>query len=476
LRFPAFIGPSYTSQSVNVDSQRCVNWMVEMDALGTGKEREVASLVPTPGKRLRLTLPNSPVRALYRASNGTLFAVGGNKFYSISSAWAASELGTLTTSTGAVSIADNGTYVFLVDGTNGYHWNVNTSTFTQVTDINFYPCDTVTYIDGYFVFNKTGTQIAFFSGINAVTFAALDVVSAIGSPDNLVGLIAANQNIYMFGAQSTEVFYDDGVTPFSRIRGAVNDIGCYAAQSIAKLKGVPYFLGGSDTGRGVIYRMNGYQAEPISTPAVESVIRGLDQTTLSSSRAWVYEQGGHAFYCINFPGASSTWVYDASTNMWHERVYLNLWSLERDRADCHAIGYGYNVVGDYSNGKIYSLDASYYYDDTTPIKRIRAAPHFSSGLKLVRHNSIQIDMETGVGLDGTAQGTDPQVMLRWSDDGGHTWSGEYWVGAGKIGKFKTRAIWRRLGMSRDRVYEVSMTDPVKAVLIGAELNVEVGAA
>ena len=73
-----------------------------------------------------------------------------------------------------------------------------------------------------------------------------------------------------------------------------------------------------------------------------------------------------------------------------------------------------------------------------------------------------------------AFGIDPQVMLRWSDDGGHTWSNEHWRSMGKTGEWGRRVIWRRLGMTlklRDRVYEVSGTDPIKIAIMGAELNV-----
>jgi hypothetical protein len=455
-----------------------VNQFPEINALGTGKEREVGALVPTPGKRLLLTLPKSPVRAVWRASNEDVFAVGGDKLYQISSSWVATELGTLTTDSGAVCFADNGTHVFLVDGTNGYTWNLSTDTFAQVSDPDFYAADTVAYIDGYFVFNRTGTGQYFHSDLNAVTFDPLDIGTAEGSSDNLIGVLASNQNVYMFGTQSTEVYYNSGDadSPFVRMSGAVNDVGCYAVHSIAKLHGVPYFLGGDSTGRGIIYRMKGYQAERISTPSVESVIRGLDQDDLANARAWVYQQGGHSFYCLNLPGADSTWVFDVSTEMWHERQWLNLWSRERDRADCHSIAFGENIVGDYQNGKIYALDPDYYTDDTNPIPRIRTAPHISKNLKLVRHNSFQLDMETGVGDGSLTQGADPKVMLRWSDDGGHSWSNEYWADAGKIGNRKARVIWRRLGMSRDRVYEVTITDPVKVVLIGAEIDLEEGVA
>ena len=72
-----------------------------------------------------------------------------------------------------------------------------------------------------------------------------------------------------------------------------------------------------------------------------------------------------------------------------------------------------------------------------------------------------------------AEQLDPQVMLRWSDDGGHTWSNEHWRSMGKAGEWSYRVFWRRLGMTeklRDRVYEVSGTDPIKLAIMGAELE------
>jgi len=101
----------------------------------------------------------------------------------------------------------------------------------------------------------------------------------------------------------------------------------------------------------------------------------------------------------------------------------------------------------------------------------RALPTGKNDLRRSAHHSLQLDMETGTGLQ-YGQGQFPEVILRWSDDGGHTWTKEYPLQAGKVGQFGTRVIWRRLGMTtklRDRVYEVSGTDPVKIVILGAEL-------
>lgn len=478
MRFPGFIGPSYTLQSVNVDCQRCINLFPEINQLGTGKEQEVAALVPTPGLRLLVNISDDPIRGEWRASNGNLFIAAGQKFYSISSSWVATERGSLNTSTGPVSMADNGTYVFIVDGSSGYTWNIDTNTFAQVVDPNFLPSDQVKYLDGYFIFNQKDSKNCFFSDLNAVTFDALDVFSAEGSPDDVIGIEVMNQNIYVFGSQSTEVFYNTGDSDntFQRIQGAVISVGCVAPFSIHRLQNSVLWLGGDETGNGVIYKSEGYQAVRISTPAIESTIRALTADQIAAATAYTYQQGGHIFYCLNIPGSNTTWVFDGSTSLWHERAYLNLWSLERHRAECHAVAYGENVVGDYQNGKLYALDLETDNDNGISIARERTAPHISKGLANLFHSSFQLDMETGVGTDGTGQGNDPKAVLTWSDDGGHTWSNERWASIGKIGKTKTRVIWRRLGRSRDRVYKVRITDPVKVVLIGADIQFMEGAA
>jgi hypothetical protein len=479
MRFPGFIGPSYTSQSVNVDCQRTVNLFPEINALGTGKEREVAALVPTPGLRRLLTLPTSPVRGMWRASNGQVFAVGGQKLYRIASDWSYTEIGSLNTDTGYVSIADNGLQLMLVDGTNGYTWTIATNTFAVISDEAFpSPAPThVCYQDGYFIFNYTGTGQWGITGLNDVTFDALDITTAEGSPDALICIISSNQTVYAIGTQSIEAYYNSGAAdfPFNRIQGAVIDTGCVAPYSVAELVGSIIWVGGDSNGSGVVYMMQGQQPKRISTPAIESVIRGLSPASLSAATSWTYQQGGHLFYCLNLPTTNTTYCYDVSTEMWHERKYLNLWSTERHRAEHHAIAYGVSIVGDYESGKIYALDPDTYTDDGTSIVRERTAPHVSKDLTLVRHNGFELDMETGVGLSGEGQGSDPKVILTWSDDGGHTWSNERYADAGKLGNRKTRVKWRRLGMSRDRVYRVKITDPVKVVLIGAEIELEEGA-
>jgi len=160
--------------------------------------------------------------------------------------------------------------------------------------------------------------------------------------------------------------------------------------------------------------------------------------------------------------------------MWHKWLYTNnLGQYERCRGNCAAVFQGNVLVGDYSNGKIYKLERNIYTDDGQNVKRLRRAPHLTVDLQRQYFEELQLQFQPGVGLS-TGQGEDPQAMLRWSSDGGSTWSSEHWTTIGKIGKYTNRAIWRRLGTARDRIFEVSVSDPVKAVIVSANLKMTAG--
>src|SRR5690606_31683344 len=131
---------------------------------------------------------------------------------------------------------------------------------------------------------------------------------------------------------------------------------------------------------------------------------------------------GHQFYVLNF--SEATWVYDLSTGLWHERAYTNDGDLERHRVNTNSYDFkrGLHLCGDYESNQIYLLDEETFTDGDTEITRLRTSPHLSESdsLKRIICDRFQLDMETGVGLS-SGQGSDPQVMLQFSDDGGHTW-------------------------------------------------------
>jgi hypothetical protein len=234
------------------------------------------------------------------------------------------------------------------------------------------------------------------------------------------------------------------------------------------------YVSKNNRGEAMIVRMNGYFPERISTHAVETT---LVNQNVSDALAWTYQLEGHEVYVVTFPSVGEnglTWAYDQTTGLWHKWLYRNPQNqFERHRGNCCAFFNQQVLVGDYENGKIYQLSRNFYTDDGAPIRRIRRAPHITSDLQRQYFHELQIQFQPGVGLS-TGQGEDPKAMLRWSSDGGSTWSNEYWTSIGKQGKYNNRAIWRRLGWARDRVFEVSISDPVKAVIISANLKAEAG--
>lgn len=445
----------------------------------TGKDGEMGILLGTPGLLLLATIGTGPIRGLYTTTTGVLYAVSGNTLYSLSSIWGQTVIGTLQTNSGPVSMTDNGPTagsLFICDGANGYSVTLSTNAFAQITAADWVGSNLVTFQDGYFIFAQPNTAQFYLSDLNATTFNAPATTGKNGGSDNIISIICFQRNLWLFGDRTTEVWYDAGsnTNPFQYISGSMSQIGCAAAYSPAIINNNLFWLGKDATGAGVVYTASGWAPQRISTHAVEIAIQKY--STISDALGWTYEENGHQFYVLTFPTGNNTWVYDLATGFWHERCYNNMGQFQRHRANCYAAAYGVHVVGDYSNGNIYQQSLTQYFDNTTPIIRQRISPHVSNDMNEVFYSRFQLDMETGVGVDGGTQGTNPQAMLSWSDDGGHSWSNEHWASIGAIGSYKYRAIWRRLGKSRNRVFKLSISDPVKTALIGASIDVMPGVA
>jgi hypothetical protein len=533
------LGGSYVARSTNAADNRMVNLFPEAIPEGSGG-KEAGFLLRCPGLRLLATVGSGPIRGLW-VTNGVAYVVSGDKFYSLSTSYTATLIGTVS-GTGPVSMADNGTQIFIACNPTSFIYNTSTGVFGEITDTDFPGAGSVGYLDGYFVFNEPDSQKFWVTSLlDGTSIDPLDFASAEGYPDNVVALIVDHREIFLFGNNSVEIWYDAGTPdfPLARIQGAFMEVGCEAAYSVAKLDNSVFWVGSDARGRGVVYRANGYTPLRVSTNAVEFAIQSYGN--ISDAIGYTYQQDGHPFYVLIFPSAQATWVYDVSTQLWHERAAFENGEFTRHRSNCQMSFNNEVVVGDYEDGRLYAYDLDVYADDDQIQKWLRSWRALATGtntLKRTAHHSLQLDAETGVGLndypaydsedlateagdvivaefvqgylttqagdqlvteanDGNeplvtqvqpaedyngyaleteaytaAPGYDPQVMLRWSDDAGHTWSNEHWNSMGKIGAYGTRTIWRRLGMTekiRDRVYEVSGTDPVKIAIVGAEL-------
>ena len=278
--------------------------------------------------------------------------------------------------------------------------------------------------------------------------------------------------LWLFGDRSVEVHQNTGAAafPFELIEGAVIQTGCAAPFTVQTFDNSIAWLGVDEQGRGVVWRAMGYQATRMSNQSIEARIS--ESSDFTDSYAFTYHEQGHVFYCLQIRGLDTTLVYDGSTNQWHERAFYDETANEtqRHKGSCHFFFDQKNLIGDRETGKIYRQSLSLYDYDGTPMRRIRVSPHINNERKLISFSSFELDCENGVGLQ-TGQGSNPYVVLSYSDDGGRTWSNERQSSLGAAGKYQTRVRWTRLGMARDRVFKVQYSDPTFFQINEAYINV-----
>ncbi|CAB4123353.1 Bacteriophage P22, Gp10, DNA-stabilising [uncultured Caudovirales phage] len=341
----------------------------------------------------------------------------------------------------------------------------------------------VDIVDNYFVYNRPDTQQWAATNILSPITNGLSFASKFTGPDDLVSIICDHGQVYLLGETTSEVWADVGTYPFpfQRIPGSSSQHGIIAPFSMARIGNSFAYLSRNTRGQAEIVLMNGYFPTRISTHAVENT---LVNQYVEDAVAYTYQLEGHEIFVISFPTLDLTWAYDIATQMWHKWLWVDSNNVyHRHRSNCGCSFQNQFIVGDWENGQIYKLDRDNYTDNGGIIRRVRRAPHLVTDLQRQYFDELQIQFQPGVGLNGIAVtgeastetvGAAPQAMLRWSNDGGSTWSNEHWANIGLIGKYQNRIIWRRLGWSRDRIFEVVVTDPVKAVIVSANLKASSG--
>jgi hypothetical protein len=449
-----------------------VNFYPEME--DGEKAKYVKALIGCPGYNSVVTAyTEGYCRALYATSTDRLFAIISNKLIEISTSETATVIGTLNTSYSNCVMCDNGSQLLIVDGSNGYICTLATGAFATISGTSL-PTDPThcIFTDGYFLVNSSTTgKFNFSASYDGTSWAALDYATAEYSPDYLIGLAkTSNGTIWMIGKQSLELWNNVGVAnlPWRRIQGSVKEIGCIAPYSIASNGNNVFWLGNGLNGYGAVFMGVGYDVVRISTPAIEYQIKQL--SNINEANSYTYIEEGHQFYVINFT-SEKTFAYDLTTGQWHIRASWNSLTGQniRNMSQYCAFFNGKNYVGSYKNADIYEMSLDIYDEDGTSIVGKIVTPDISNENELLFHSSLVIDMEKGVGLSGES---DPVIMMKYSNDGGYTWSNIRSSSPGGIGEYSARVIWRRLGSARNRVYEITMSDPVKRVISSAFIKVE----
>lgn len=446
---------SYRHSSGLVGVERLVNAYAEA-APPEGKAP--VAVMRAPGISSFADVGSGPGRGLY-TFKGSLYAVSGPKLYKVSEAGGVSEIGAVSGSD-VVSFAENPTQLVVCSSAGSYY--SDGASVTKISDADFVDGAQCTAIDGYIAFRKKNSGQWFTSDLNnAASYDALNFATAEGMADNIVGIIADHRQVVLMGAQSAELWYNAGTSGFSfeRDSNGFIELGCASGATLAKADNTVMWLASDLTVR----RLDGITPVRISTHAIEQEIK---KYTVSDAYAFSYTDAGHILYVLTFPTSGATWVYDATTQEWHER---ETYGLSRWRPCSSAAAYGKIFFQDYETGKVGFLDSSVYteWGETQRVETTFPSVYNNHGL--INHATLEIVVETGVGLS-TGQGSDPQMTLERSDDGGRTWKTHATKSMGKVGEYRKRVKWDRLGQARDRVYRISVSDPVKFVIVDAQLE------
>lgn len=461
---------SYKSQSLPVSAQRALNVYAEREP--EDAKTPVAMLMP-PGITTFATVGIGPIRGLWQL-NGLLYAVSGSELYSIDETGTGTLLGTGIVSGGsnAVSMTDNGTQLIIVNGQDGFTYSVG-SGFAKITDVNFHSANTVIYFDGYFILDWAGTRKFFFSNLlDGTTYSSLDFITAMVQTGRVLTTANLKENLLVFCETCIETWYNSGDvnTPFRRYNGATIERGLGAPKAVVKDDNTVFFLGNDI----IFYRIDEVLPTRVSTHAIEH--EWQNYSTIDDAYCFSYTRGGHKFITVVFPTENKTWVYDPSTQVWHERESFSSSYVGqgRWRGNCHNLCYAKNMIGDANSGHIGYLDETVMTEFGDPVVSEITSPPIHKDRKRLFMLNLELDIETGVGLS-TGQGSDPQMMLSWSDDGGRTFSSyQPWQSMGAQGAYRQRLRWTRLGQFRQRVLKVRISDPVRRSIISAHADIEIG--
>ena len=458
---------SYKHRSTPASSSRLVNCFPE--ALPQGAKTPVL-LTRVPGIASWTTVGDGPIRGMYAAQIGLttgqfdyLYVVSGSEWYYVDTAKTATLIGNIGTAN-RIDIDSNTSHVVVVNEPKGFHWDGDT--FAEITDDDFVSrgAGDVEFLDDFLLFREPNSGRFFGADLGSVTdFNALQFAITDSAPDNLRGMIAIHRQLITLGIKSGEIWSNTGVAgfPFERNINGTFEEGCLNAATVAEQDNAVYWVADDYTVR----RLQGNIPMRVSTHVIEQAI---SDSTISSLEAFTYEQDGHFFYILS--AIEGTWALDITTGEWSEReTHLKSNSITR----YHAQFDGKELVGDSTSNKIGYFDRNTYteYGDVQRMEWTYM-PVYAQGQRAF-HDRFEIVMETGVGLT-VGQGSDPKIMLQYSDDGGVTYKSLPDKNIGPLGERFTRAVWHNLGSSRQRVYKAAISDPISVTITDTLLEIKGG--
>jgi hypothetical protein len=500
-----FLGPSYQSDLISYSNELSQNLYYEKNEGGTGSYTDgILRCIEGTKELVNFGSTGIGCRGLYWASTGPapdrqpqLYAAFENKIYRVDSEFNKHLIGNVGSNSTTIKFSESGginSHLLVVDGYNLFAMPLSASndnlSLIQVTLPNqagteltpILPTD-IAFLGGRVVINSVNSDQCYYTDLYAINgttsgytsaFNDANFFTAENTSDIVTGLISLNGNMWVFGPRSYQVYQyqDNQYIPFITVSTAGNQIGCKATKSIVAIGESVFWLGSSNSGENTIFMSNGIGSiNRISNNAIEREISNMTESSDAFGQTW--NRNGHVFYAITFPSADKTFVYDVSTGKWHNRSTRDA-SLNINHMWEHqyaTLAYGKIVFGTYNNHSLVYLDDNTATEwDGRPIVKLRISPVIISQFSNVMFNEFELECNNGSTTTLNGQGSDPQVMLQVSNDGGYTWSNEIWRQMGKAGQYSFRTKWNGLGIGRLFVIKISVSDPVKFIITAAKVR------
>lgn len=467
MRYRGFIGPAYESQSLIASCATLYNWYLEQMEVNGAKSPAV--FYPTPGFEQFASVAQITGSAIFStaASATRCFAVVGARLYEIFADGSTTERGTVAIDDNPATICtngDGGNQLFITSGGNGYCYDLNANTLSQVTNLNGI-ATMGGFLDGLFLsFDRTTSTVYLSDYYDGTVFDPVNFFQRSSRSDSWLAMwVTSWGQIFLPGAKTRDYWFNaqlEGGQPFAPTTSGTQPDGIAATFSMAENAGTLAWLQTNKDGGYQVMAAQGYRGERISNHAVEHEI--ATYTRVDNAIGETYTARGHKFYLLTFPTPGVTWCVDLDSGTWHKRSTRDAASGTRMawRARFHCFAFNKHLWVDAQSGKIWEADETFPLDvDGLTIDRERTAPSICNGHERLYFGTFELLMQTGIG-NQTGVGTDPVVGLSLSDDGGMTWGSERAQPAGRIGAFKTRVKWERNGSARDRAARIRVSDPV----------------
>ena len=456
------LGGRAMARALAVNAQRSVNWDPRPEPEGA-KTRLV--LAPTPGLVQADDTSTGPTRSDFVKLGEKVYWVSATSLYSRDVDGTRTTIGTVP-GDGWCVLAAGFTYLVVVNGVDGFYTTGSGLTSIRTVDADFPPNPTyVAFLDGYFIVNNSATGRFFISDLTAgnedpTSWDPLKFANAEADSDNATAVHVVLDRLYISGTRSIQLFYNSGNPdfPFESFSNGVLEWGAESPASIAIVDGLIFLLARSKGGGLDILKIAGTTASSI---ADHEFLRELDGYVTSDAEGYGYSMDGMVYYVLTLPSEPMTFVYNVTSKMWYEWTSPG---LERHQSRGHGFFNGKHFVGNYSNGKIYTLDPSVFTEGGSTLIRSRTTSITHLDGRDIECSEFEIEFKKGVALI-TGSGSDPSVMMRYSTDGGNSMSNTLRADLGGIGDLEMRVIYRRLGQGRSYVYEFSIAEPIDATVV-----------